>query len=170
VAADGAAKEEPVLFSDDGIFHRLLAGVVVERDVAGFEESFEAFPAGGHVVDGSSQVVFRTQRFELLIHPAFEFIEQRSRSELALRVTFVVGEFTQFVFDIEQPPEVSHRCRGLCGWAERMQFLELTACMRMTARNSDPPLRIGTQQFVADVSVGHERALEVRKECGRAGT
>jgi len=84
--------------------------------------------------------------------------------------TFVVGEFTQFVFDIEQPPEVSHRRGGLCGRTERMQFLELATRMCMAAGDPDSPLRIGTQQFVADVRVGDERALEVRKEPDRAGT
>ena len=112
-------------FSDDGIFDGLLRGIIVERDVAGIEKTFEAFPASGHVIDRSAEVVLGTQRGELLIHPSLEFVEQWSRSELALRVTFIVGEFSQFVFDIEQPPEVSHRCRGLCGRAERMQFLEL---------------------------------------------
>lgn len=46
-------------FFDDGIFDRLLAGVFVARDVARFEESFEAFSAGGHSVIAASQIVSR---------------------------------------------------------------------------------------------------------------
>ena len=37
--------KKSLFFSDDGIFQHLLTDIVVERDVAGFEESFEAFPA-----------------------------------------------------------------------------------------------------------------------------
>mgnify|MGYP006446154751 CR=1 FL=1 len=112
--------EVSIIFSDDGIFDGLFRGIIVERDIAGLEKTFEAFPASGHVIDRSAEVVFGTQRGELLIHPVLEFVEQRPRSQLALRVTFVVEGFTQFVFDIKQPPEVAHRCGGLFGRAERM--------------------------------------------------
>jgi hypothetical protein len=131
----------------------LLRSIIVERDVAGIEKTFEAFPASGHVIDRSAEVVFGTQRGELLIHPVLEFVEQRPRMQLALCVTRVVGEFAQFVFDIEQPSEASHRGGSLFGRAERMLFLELAACMRMAARNPNSALGIGTQQFVADVAI-----------------
>ena len=74
-ATGGTAKKEPGLFSHYRVLHRLLRSVIVERDGTGFQKTREAFPASGHVIDRTTQVVFWTKRLELVIQPTLEFLQ-----------------------------------------------------------------------------------------------
>ena len=122
---------------------------VVHRNGTRFQETLEALPASGHVVDRAPQVVFRAKRRELVIHPVFEFLQQRTRTKLALFVTPFVRKFPQFIFDIEQLTEVSHGRRGSLRGTERMQLLELAAGMRMATSDLNPALYISPSSPMA---------------------
>ncbi len=92
-ATTRTAKEEVVLLADHGQFDRPFRGVIFQRDRVGLEEASEASQPLRHVLNRATQRMLRSKRFQLRVHPRFEFDQHRARLFLPQGMSLVVRHF-----------------------------------------------------------------------------
>jgi len=143
-----------------GPFDDCFRTIVVNGDRAILQESRKRFPAIPEVVDSLTEERSGPLLFVSLFEPLSDGLDDRPGFGLPQRQSLFIRHVGSAVLNVVELSDLSKHPRGLRMRPTGDQRLKLPATVRPAGRSLDAIERRPGDQFVTDVGIGLERALE----------